>query len=299
MSIRRSGALGSMTLLAAVVALSGCESKATRERLAQLTTVSAEKDSLLALTSENTRLMVDIGNQLAKVKSLRKPMSAVVSPESPLAASVGFRDSLKAKIQEVVDRVNQAETRLASSQRRIRSLAAQSDSLKAQFAMAEQAMTDLKTTMENQRTTIASLEEQMNALRTENSELVVRNTALTDTLQHVTTVNHTVYYVIGTKQELKERGVVVEEGSKFLVFGGKTLEPARNLDPSAFTATDRRQLSELPLPSTDKWYHIVSRQNLESLATPATKDGKVKGSLQIAEPERFWAPSRFLILVEG
>jgi len=29
-----------------------------------------------------------------------------------------------------------------------------------------------------------------------------------------------------------------------------------------------------------------------------TKDGKVHGSLQIESPEEFWAPSKFLIVVE-
>jgi hypothetical protein len=29
------------------------------------------------------------------------------------------------------------------------------------------------------------------------------------------------------------------------------------------------------------------------------KDGKIEGGLTIAEPEQFWAPSRFLILVKG
>src|ERR1051326_8746837 len=135
--------------LAIILTAAGCESSATKQKLAQLTTVSAEKDSLLALMAENTKMLSEINNDLAKVKEIKRPMGAVVSPESPLSSSVSFRDSVKAKISDVVSRVNAAESRLAASQRRIRSLGAMSDSLKAQLATAEQAMTDLKATLEN------------------------------------------------------------------------------------------------------------------------------------------------------
>lgn len=288
-----------VAMLAMVLAAAGCESSATKQKLAQLTTVSAEKDSLLVLMSENTRLLSEISGDLAKVKEVKRPMGAVVRSESPLASSVSYRDSLKAKISEVVDRVNAAESRLASSQRRIRNLGAMSDSMKTQLAAAEQAMTDLRATLENQKTTIASLETQVNELKGQNSQLTVQNAAISDTLKNQVTESNTVYYVVGTKDELKQKGIIQEQGSKFLFFGSKTLVPAWNLDPSAFTKTDRRQLAEISLPKNDAWYKIVSRQNLQYLGEPATKDGKVKGTVKITEPEHFWANSRYLIIVEG
>src|SRR5690242_1915475 len=72
-----------VALLAVLVAAAGCESKATKDKLAQLTTVSAEKDSLLSMMAENTKLMSEISTELAKVKEVRRPMGAVKNPESP------------------------------------------------------------------------------------------------------------------------------------------------------------------------------------------------------------------------
>ncbi|MBI4503811.1 MAG: hypothetical protein HY700_21945 [Gemmatimonadetes bacterium] len=288
-----------IAVVAIALAAAGCETKATKQKLAQLTTVSAEKDSLLALMAENTKLLSEISSDLAKVKEVKRPMGAVVSPESPLASSVSFRDSLKAKISDVVERLNTAETRLASSERRIRNLGNMSDSLKSQLATAEQTMIDLRTTLENQKAAIANLETQVNDLQSQNAQLTVQNAAITDTLKQQVTENNTVYYVIGTKKELKEKGIIQEQGGKFLFFGSKTLVPGWNLDPSGFTKTDRRELAEIPLPKSNAWYKIVSRQNLAALGEPATKDGKVKGTLHITEPQQFWANSRFLIIVEG
>jgi hypothetical protein len=163
----------------------------------------------------------------------------------------------------------------------------------------EQTVGDLQATLENQRVTLSSMTEELNRLKVENQELQVRTVALTDTLQQVTTQSNVVYYVIGTKDELKDKGVVVEEGTKFLIFGGKSLNPARDLPEEVFTAADMREISEIPLPRPDKKYKIVSRQNLTALGTPVNSDGKVQGSLQISQPREFWEPSKYLIIVEG
>jgi hypothetical protein len=122
--------------------------------------------------------------------------------------------------------------------------------------------------------------------------------ALTDTVANLTSYKNTVYYAVGTKDELIKRGIVTKEGSKFLVFGGTRLEPARNLDPAAFTAIDKTQQTTIPLPRTDKKYKIVSRQSPSYLGSTVTKDGKVAGTVEITQPEDFWAPSKYLILVQ-
>jgi myosin heavy subunit len=282
-----------------VIAVAGCESSATKQKLAQLEAVSAEKDSLLAMVSDNARLMSDISATLAKVRDVKKPIKAVASPESPLAASVDQRDSLKTKVTDVVERLKQAETRLAASQKRIATLGGMSDSLKGQMAMMEQSMADLRASMETQRMTISQLTEETNGLKEQNTQLTERTVALTDTVSRMDTERNTVYYVVGTKEDLKKRGVVVEEGSKFLIFGAKRVTPARDLSPGQFTAIDQRHVSEIPLPNPDRAYKIVSRQNLAAVGTEM-KNGEVRGAnLKITEPERFWGPSRYLIIIEG
>jgi hypothetical protein len=133
----------------------------------------------------------------------------------------------------------------------------------------------------------------------QNQQLTADKVALTDTVSQLTTYKNTVYYAVGTKKELMEKGVLAKEGSKFLFFGGTHLVPARNLDPAQFTRIDKTQDLTIALPKEDKNYKIISRQSPEYLAANSvTKDGKVRGQLQIESPEEFWAPSKFLIIVE-
>ncbi len=286
-----------------LVAVAGCETQGTRamrQELTQLQTVSAEKDSLLQEVMANTKLMSDISAELAKVQDRSKGPAMRLSGESPIAA---YRDSLLERIKDVTARVNDSESRLRTAQRRIRALTADSDSLKAQIIRYDSLIADFQTVIDNQRTTIATLTEQVDALQSENVQLTIRNVALTDTVSTLKTKDKTAYYVIGTKKDLLERGLIRKEGgARFLfIFGkrGETLVPAHDLDASEFTRIDMWTTTEIQLPRDDKAYKIVSRQNVESLELAPADDGKVRGSIKIASPDGFWLPSKFLIIVES
>ena len=275
----------------ALLALGACQfgpSPETQQKLRDLETVSAQKDSLLLAVAEHARMMSEISAELAAVQVRGKQLE--VSTESPLAAA---RDTMIQKIRYLTARVDESDQRLRDSRRRIQELTSLSDSLRATL---EATIDNYERVLETQRETIASLTEQLNNLEVEN----VRLAAQVDTLE---AENTTVYYVIGTKDELLERGIVEKEGgARFLfIFGkrGETLVPTRNLDPGAFTAINKREVTEIALPDADREYRIASRQALEYLATPPDEKGRIAGSLEITAPEEFWSASKFLIIVQG
>jgi hypothetical protein len=129
-------------------------------------------------------------------------------------------------------------------------------------------------------------------------KLTGEKTALSDTVGNLTSEKNTAYYVIGTKDDLEKQGLIVEEGHKrFVVVGGRSLAPARELDPSKFTKIDRVKDRVINLPAGE--FEIVSRQN-PAYASPFSSKGlKFSGGLRIDQPERFWEPSRFLIIVKS
>src|SRR5207245_2061365 len=103
--------------------------------------------------------------------------------------------------------------------------------------------------------------------------LTAENSALRDTLENMSTISNTVYYVVGTKDELEQKGIITEEGGARFLFvlwkSGKTLVPSRNLDPGVFTVADRRHFTEVPLPHADKEYRTVAPQDTCALETHA------------------------------
>src|SRR2546428_6676272 len=108
---------------------------------------------------------------------------------------------------------------------------------------------------------------------------------------------------MGTKDGLRKTGLMGREGgSRSLCSrgkGGKTTQPARELDPAAFHAIDKTKVTEIPFPD-DKPYRIASRQDVRGLATPPGDHGEITGDrLKIADPDEFWKTSKFLIIVES
>jgi hypothetical protein len=293
----------------AVVATTGCNQAELKKALAEAQTAEAQKDSLLTEVLETTQYVSDINSELAKAKGI-----AVKSTggDPGLPGAKKDREERQAsleRIRQVIARLNESETRLAATEARAKQSRKRNARLLAQIETFKKTVEDLKTAAEQQKTEyelalaekdtqIATLAGRVDTLSTENATLSTSNVALTDTVADLTAYKNTVYYAVGTKDELMKRGVITKEGSKFLVFGGTRLMPVRNPDPADFTAIDKTTQTSIPLPRTDKKYKIVSLQSPSYLGSSVTKDGKLSGQVQITQPEEFWAPSKYLILVQ-
>ena len=268
------------TLAALVFVVAACGTSAETERkLAELEQANAQKDSLMQEVALSSRLLSDINVEIAKVKVRGR---LTVSSESPITAS---SDTLIAKLRYVVTRVRETESQLAQSRQRIKNLTNLSDSLRATL---DSTASNLQAVIATQKQTIDLLTDQVNTLTAE-------NVALRDSLS-------TGYYVIGTRAELKKKGILTEQGGGRVLFilwrTGKTLQPARNLDPSLFTPIDTRKVTEIPLPSVKAQYRVVSLQDLSYVAEQRDHN-KYSGvaNLTITSPVDFWRNSKFLVIV--
>jgi predicted nucleic acid-binding Zn-ribbon protein len=269
-----------------------------RTQVQELTTVAAAKDSLVRDLAETTKLLSDINTEIVKVSTARKSNEPVVGAEG---VTTNDRAMVLKRVQDLTTRLSANERRLAASQKRLKQLTGESDSLKSTLTELQATIDGLSQTLESQKNTIATLEADLTGVKQQVTTLSEEKAMLTDTVSAITTRENTVYYVIGTRKELKDRGIIVEEGgTRFLIFTrtGEVLKPAANLDPSVFTAIDRRTVTEIKLPNPDKEYQLVTNQAISYSNIPPDAKGRIKGSLQITSPERFWGQSRFLILVE-
>jgi hypothetical protein len=278
--------------LAAVLVAVACQrgpSPEVQARIEQLTTAAEERDRLIEEMAETSRLLSEISGELSKVQVPKRAIRT--SSESPLRAQ---RDTMLQKIRYISQRVVETEGRLRENRQRIAQLTTVSDSLRNTL---EQTVTNFEGIVATQLATIDALKEQIGTLQAEKR-------ALSDTLTQVATRANTVYYLVATEDELLNKGILVREGGSRFLFvlwkQGETLQPARELDPTAFTAIDRREITQIPLPDATAEYRIASRQNLFYLEAPREGNGAIRGgqALTIVDSERFWNPSRFLIVVK-
>ena len=291
-------------ILLLALGATGCDRRHSEltKALAEARAAEAQKDTLLTEVLETTQFVSDLNSELAKAKTI----SIGGEDDRGLPGTRQDREARKetlGRIQQVIARLNESETKLIATETRAKSAKIKNARLLAQIATYMKTIEDLKLAAEqqraeneaiiaDQRTQIASLNEQVDTLGKE-------SVWLRGSVRTLTSYKNTVFYVAGTKDELLKNGIVTREGSKFLIFGGTRLEPARNLDPAAFTAIDKTQTLSILLPRTDKKYKIISRQSPTHLTGGVTEKGELTGGVvEIQSPEQFWSPSRFLILVQ-
>ncbi|HZA93045.1 MAG TPA: hypothetical protein VE420_10510 [Gemmatimonadales bacterium] len=285
-----------------LASLAGCDRNQAElaKALAESRAAEAQKDSLLTEVLETTQFVSDLNSELAKAKVV-----TLEGGDPGVPGAEQDREDRKAtleRIQQVISRLNESEAKLTETENRAKNAKIRNARLLAQISTYKQTIEDLKTAAEQQRTEqeaiIADQQTQIATLAGQVDNLNFQTASLRDTVGHLTAYKNRVYYAVGTKDELLKTGVVTKEGSKFLIFGGTRLEPARKPNLDAFTMIDKTQTLSIPLPRTDKKYKIVSRQSPEYLTGEVTEKGQVRGVLEIASPEEFWSASRYLILVQ-
>jgi hypothetical protein len=256
----------------------------------------AEKDRQLSIQSAmigdaatTARLISEIDADLAKhrvqVKDDKKVESGI--------------DNASDRLATVQKKVNLVLSRLSASEARIRRMREDSVSRTmlnaqqaAQIAEYEKSIGDFRLAVESQSREIATLTAQVDSMGRENVALVARNNAMS-------AQEDSVFVAIGTEKELTEKGIIRREGGTLLLFGrGKTIVPARTLEMDDFQVISKSRDLSIQLPDSEKQYRIVSRQSLEFTDTSNPKEPLVKGALNVTDPQKFWAPSKYLILVQ-
>jgi hypothetical protein len=207
-----------------------------------------------------------------------------------------YRANMMNRVKELNKRVQDSEKNLRSTQERLRKLAEHDADMTARVEAYDKMVVHYKEVIQTQRTQIADLTMKVDTLSADNLRLRDENTYLASQA-------NTAFFIIGTKKELMEKGLVAEVGgSRVLGIGwrtGETLVPARNLKPENFQQLSKQSDLEISLPDPNKKYKLVSRQNIAHVENQSEKDGIFQGAIKITDPQQFWKPSQFLILVES
>jgi hypothetical protein len=213
--------------------------------------------------------------------------------EGPIEDQIRRRKDMLRRVNALVARARETANEVAALKDRERRLLSENGQLKDSLSSAAQRLlvdaeeiASLKGTIEQQAQTIAAMQARLDDF---DKQLVAERAA-----------SSRAYYVIGTEDELLKKGVIVKEGGTNLLIKriGRTLVPARELSKEAFTPIDTREVHEIEVPDTTKRYQIVSRQSLDDVKVGVREGTTFRGALGIPDAEKFWAQSRYLIIVQ-
>lgn len=166
---------------------------------------------------------------------------------------------IKAGIQRTKDRIQELDARLKESG--------------VKLAGLEKLIRSLRQAVAEKEVQVAQLTERVDALQT---EVTAQAVVIEDSRRELGTI----YYTYGSKDELKDAGLIVSKGG---VLGfGKTLEPSGQIDQAMFTALDTDRETVIYIPAEKA--KILSDQPPDSYQLVAVGE---QLELHIVDPKAF------------
>ena len=181
--------------------------------------------------------------------------------------------TLRSSILRNKSRIRQLEANLKSNGNKISGLQKMVANLKQTVAEKEQFVAELTARVDALQTQVAGLATEV---QQDQETLRARDQAIEEKRRELATV----YYIVGTKRDLTEKGAVVARGG--LLGIGKTLLPAPTANPGAFNALDTDQETVISLGAAKA--QVLSAQPADSYELRLV-DGKME--LHILNPVEF------------
>ena len=255
--------------------------------------LTAQRDSVSQLLGDANVFIGHIDKSISRVKGLSPASNSKKGSESGLEDQLRARKDMLRRVDVLVERARATAKEVTELKQRQAALLAdnaklgeENKALKDSLAADEQRIASMMSSIEQQAQTISLLQTRLDDLGKD--------------LAAVRTAYAKAYYVIGTEDELIKKGVIVKEGGANLLIKrvGRTLVPARELPVDAFNTIDTREVHRIDVPDTTRKYQIVSRQSLDDAKVTLRDGNQFRGPLEIAEGDKFWAPSKYLIIVQ-
>ena len=258
---------------------------AATEQARLATQLAAQKESLTRVVLQADDFIMRIDSSVSRVAGKKKGKPAKGQLD-PLAQQILNRRAVMERVDALVQRAQHTAALLSKANK-------DNAALRAQLASDYTMIADLNSTIQRQTATIDALSTRVDSLNGVTKQLGASLATLE--AQH-----NKAFYVIGREDDLLTRGVIVREGGANLLFAhpGRTLQMSRTVDPDVFTAVDQRGTPMIPMPDNTHRYRVVSRQSLDYASVDGRDNDTFTGNLKIADPAKFWGPSRFLVIVE-
>ena len=272
----------------------------TEEQLELTTSLSAQKDSLTRIIFDADHFIMSIDSQIRTVKGLPAGKRVKQRAESPIEEQVERRKEVMARVTALVDRAKTTAAELNASREREKELRGEKEELEKERSALQQQIADAAQQMSADESMVAELGATIQRQQETISTLELRVDSMITETKTLGMTHYRAYYVVGTEDELIEKGIVQREGGANLIvlYPGRTLQPSRALNASLFTQIDQREVREISVPDSTKRYRLVSRQSLDAAEVRDRDNTDFSGNIRIANADQFWAQSRYLIVVE-
>jgi len=282
--------------LVLVIGLSSCVENSSKYKALQ-----AKLDSLQ--TNYNIQ-GAELDEVFATINEIEQGLSSIRESESILAVQTsdgleikqGSKEQLKQDVEAIQDAIKnyqkeikklQDDKRLQSAQFKKR-LSAMQKELKEKSDIIEtisKQLEEKEAQIKLQSKQIATLDEVVSNLKDEVSTLSTEGSMLKAKVADQEAEIFSVYYIVGTKAELIEAGVMTKGG----LF--KSSKVSYQAEKDAFVRIDLREISEI---NTNAGKAKVMSIHPKGTYAFVENDGEM--ILNISDPEKFWQQTKYLVI---
>ncbi len=242
-----------------------------------------EKENLIALETSDQELAPDQKERiLTDIQSINDLL-----------------DQNRTLIAELTEKVEKNDGKVREFRRMVKRLKTDLEARDTEITTMKEELVALnfeKETLNRRVDTLSGVNEQLVALSNNQAKTIEEKeevlTEQTETINTQTARLNRAFYVVGTEKELKEMNVLSKEGGVIGI--GRTAKLAKDFDANAFTAVDITEFDRIPVET--KKVKVVTAHPSDSYAVNETEKGQVE-SLEITNPDKFWAASRYLVVV--
>jgi septal ring factor EnvC (AmiA/AmiB activator) len=272
----------------------GCDQGKQEEMQQQISQLQSERMTLHENLTERDKYFEEVVKALnevyADIEKTRAKEAKLVKGTG--GSEVPLQITNAETRQNLLKNISEIGTVLKANRKRVSDLQARMKSFQGEIAGLNKLVENLKKTLEEREQSIALLQGRVQGLEAtvaENTRILAEKDGMLNEQQRQLSTG---YFIIGTRSELEEKGVIRDEGG-FLWFGATTVMSS-DVDRSLFTPIDKTK--EQTISVEGEIDEILPRRNDQVFATAHQAENAT--SLTIVRPEKFWQDNYLVIVVD-
>lgn len=280
-------------ILSLIAVVFACKNK-------ELEQLRKERDSLLNASTEQKKelemyfnALKEIQQNLNVIKQKEKLITLNTTDTTEITPSI--KDQINNDILTIYQLLEENKNALDKLKKQVKNSGIKNKQLLETIALYEQQLKDkdeeirqLKQKLENMNLLVGELNQKIESMQQKMETLEKEQEQQRQIISQQESQINTVYYIIGTKTELKDKQIITREG--FL--SKLTLDP--NADKSNFAKADKRELVEIPINANN--IQILSSHPSSSYTLKKNNKGIIE-RLVITNTDDFWSLSKVLVIM--
>ena len=287
-------------LCVCAVVISGCDtrSKELEKQNAELQAKSNEIYKELTTRDQYIEEVMQAINEMHENLEGTREKEKLIMNETEKIEGVKKTSSAEIR-QNMLLQIAEIDSNLKNNKKKLNDLQAKVKSNRSQIASLNKMVANLKQTLEEREQSIAGLEARVKDLEGEVgaktmmvAERDARIQEQESLISRQTSKINTGYYIIGTRQELEQKGVINDAGGFLWGLFGSTTVLTSGFDKTIFKPINKTQDMTIQVDGTID--EILPKRNIQYYSTKITD--RNHSSLQIMKPENFWQDNYLVII---